>query len=189
MATELPFWLHGFSQIFLKKTFFSLECWIVESERDRKKMLEKFRLYEMNSKAKEKQLFPLPLHSLSSNSHSTSTSDKDSWTGSRALSLSMSSWVLADFRTPRLRISSKLTQTSKDEKNKKAPKKRGTKLTLYFIKSYNLPLCNSRVSKWLLAAPDIQKDTLKSIQRNCMLDIEARGQDQQHLSEVKFTEA
>ena len=56
------------------------------------------------------------------------------------------------------------------------------------MKLYHLPFCNSRISKWLLAAPNIQKDTFKGIRKSCMLYIEAREQDQPCLSEMKFTE-
>lgn len=75
------------------------------------------------------------------------------------------------------------------EKNKKAPKERETKCALYFMKLYSIPLCNSRVSKWLLAAPNIQKDTFKITRRCCMLCTEARDQHQQCLPEAEFTEA
>lgn len=57
-ATLIPWVFTNFLHI--KKLFFPLDV-EEESGRNRKKMLEKSRLYEMNIKAKEKQLFPLSL--------------------------------------------------------------------------------------------------------------------------------
>lgn len=104
----IPWVFHKFSY---KKTF--LGCWIAESESDRRKILEKSRSSEMKSS----RSFPF-LHSLSSYYLNASASDNewlmDQQLGTQNLalwSLSVSSWVLADFRTPRPRIPSKFTRT------------------------------------------------------------------------------